>query len=254
MYHSGDLARRNLDGELEFLGRADLQVQLKGFRIELGEVESAILEIGGVVDVAVTVADSADHLVAHVVGTPSADIAAALGAKLPVHMVPQRVILLDALPLTINGKLDRRALQERARQEDDALAAVVVAPALASLVEVFAAALPGSTVDADTDFFAAGGDSIIAIVSSTGLGRSACGSRRAICSCTRHRGLSRRSSAVGWPRSPSRHRWSGRTDRSRRRRSCCGSGNWAASSSCSLRRGSWTVPAWLTHNALRTPW
>ncbi|GGU24595.1 non-ribosomal peptide synthetase [Lentzea flava] len=164
MYHSGDLARRNLDGELEFLGRADLQVQLKGFRIELGEVESAILEIPGVVDVAVTVADSADHLVAHVVGTPSVDIPAALGAKLPVHMVPQRVIPLDALPLTVNGKLDRRALAERARAQDDApLPVGSEAPALAALVEVFAAALPGSSVDADTDFFAAGGDSIIAI-------------------------------------------------------------------------------------------
>jgi amino acid adenylation domain-containing protein len=68
MYHTGDLARRTLDGELEFAGRADDQVQLKGFRIELGEVESAIRELDGVVDVAVTVADSGDHLVAHVVG------------------------------------------------------------------------------------------------------------------------------------------------------------------------------------------
>ncbi|MDX8035651.1 amino acid adenylation domain-containing protein [Lentzea sp. BCCO 10_0856] len=162
MYNSGDLARRNLDGELEFIGRADNQVQLKGFRIELGEVESAIRSVPGVVDVAVTVADTADHLIAHVVGTPSADVAAVLGSKLPVHMVPQRVIPLDALPLTVNGKLDRKALEERARSSED----VVVAgdsPALESLVGIFADVLPGSTVDADTDFFVAGGDSIIAI-------------------------------------------------------------------------------------------
>ncbi|MET9632565.1 amino acid adenylation domain-containing protein [Lentzea sp. NPDC006480] len=164
MYHSGDLARRNLDGELEFLGRADLQVQLKGFRIELGEVESAILAVPGVVDCAVTVADSADHLVAHVVGTPATDVLAFVGGTLPAHMVPQRVLLLDALPLTVNGKLDRRALAERARDSADSPDVVPSdAPALASLVSVFAAALPGSTVDADTDFFAAGGDSIIAI-------------------------------------------------------------------------------------------
>ncbi|MCP2245565.1 non-ribosomal peptide synthetase [Lentzea aerocolonigenes] len=164
MYHSGDLARRNLDGELEFLGRADLQVQLKGFRIELGEVESAILSVPGVVDVAVTVADTADHLVAHVVGKPSVDVLAAAGSKLPVHMVPQRVLFLDALPLTVNGKLDRRALVEGSRLSDySPPVAVSEAPALSSLVEIFAAALPGSLVNADTDFFAAGGDSIIAI-------------------------------------------------------------------------------------------
>lgn len=162
MYNSGDLARRNLDGELEFLGRADDQVQLKGFRIELGEVESAIRSVPGVVDVAVTVADTADHLVAHVVGTPTADVLAALGSKLPVHMVPQRVLPLDALPLTVNGKLDRKALEQRARSAEDT-PVVAGSPALESLVGIFADVLPGSAVDADTDFFVAGGDSIIAI-------------------------------------------------------------------------------------------
>ncbi|MZG01472.1 AMP-binding protein, partial [Streptomyces sp. SID5614] len=91
MYHTGDLARRTLDGELEFAGRADDQVQLKGFRVELGEVESAVRELAGVVDAAVTVADSGDHLVAHVVGEPPADLTALLAAKLPAHMVPGRV-------------------------------------------------------------------------------------------------------------------------------------------------------------------
>ncbi|PZG50770.1 non-ribosomal peptide synthetase, partial [Spongiactinospora gelatinilytica] len=70
MYHTGDLARRTLDGSLEFVGRADEQVQLKGFRIELGEVESAIRRLDGVVDVAVTVAETGDHLTAHIVGHP----------------------------------------------------------------------------------------------------------------------------------------------------------------------------------------
>ncbi|MGZ3146058.1 amino acid adenylation domain-containing protein [Lentzea chajnantorensis] len=162
MYNTGDLARRTLDGELEFVGRADDQVQLKGFRIELGEVEAAVRSVPGVVDAAVTVASSADHLVAHVVGTPSADVAGFLGAKLPVHMVPQRVLFLDALPLTVNGKLDRKALEERAAGEVEAVASAD-APALSALVAIFADVLPGSSVDADTDFFVAGGDSIIAI-------------------------------------------------------------------------------------------
>ncbi|MFJ4709287.1 amino acid adenylation domain-containing protein, partial [Streptomyces anulatus] len=166
MYHTGDLARRTLDGELEFAGRADDQVQLKGFRIEPGEVEGAIRELDGVVDVAVTVADDGDQLIAHVVGEPPADLADLLAAKLPAHMVPGRVLPVDALPLTVNGKLDRKALTERAahhpdpRREDPG---TTDGSALTTLTGIFAEALPGATVDADTDFFGAGGDSIVAI-------------------------------------------------------------------------------------------
>ncbi|MEU1947098.1 amino acid adenylation domain-containing protein, partial [Streptomyces sp. NPDC020125] len=166
MYHTGDLARRTLDGELEFTGRADDQVQLKGFRIELGEVESAVRGLDGVVDAAVTVADSGDHLVAHVVGRVPAEVTALLSAKLPVHMVPGRVLPVDALPLTVNGKLDRKALTARAAAQDDT--PVAGSPgsgdaALTALVGIFADTLPESAVDGDTDFFRAGGDSIVAI-------------------------------------------------------------------------------------------
>ncbi|MFJ8775074.1 amino acid adenylation domain-containing protein [Streptomyces microflavus] len=166
MYHTGDLARRTLDGELQFAGRADDQVQLKGFRVELGEVEGAIREVDGVVDVAVTVADSGDHLVAHIVGAAPADLTARLSAKLPVHMVPGRVLPVDALPLTVNGKLDRKALTERAAQQDgppDTTGGSDAPSALTALVGIFAETLPGASVDADTDFFGAGGDSIVAI-------------------------------------------------------------------------------------------
>ncbi|MFE3517800.1 amino acid adenylation domain-containing protein [Streptomyces sp. NPDC059166] len=168
MYHTGDLARRSLGGELEFAGRADDQVQLKGFRIELGEVESAVRELDGVVDVAVTVADSGDHLVAHVVGRAPGDLTAALSARLPAHMVPGRVLPVDVLPLTVNGKLDRKALVERAAHDgtpaaDDDPRAAVTDGALGSLVGLFADILALPDADADTDFFRAGGDSIIAI-------------------------------------------------------------------------------------------
>ncbi|THA71409.1 amino acid adenylation domain-containing protein [Streptomyces sp. A0958] len=162
MYHTGDLARRTLDGELEFAGRADDQVQLKGFRIELAEVEAAVRELDGVVDVAVTPAPGGDHLVAHVVGRAPGDLAVLLCAKLPVHMVPARVRTVDALPLTVNGKLDRKALAERAAAPEDT-PVVAGAPALAELTAIFADALPGAAVDEDTDFFMAGGDSIVAI-------------------------------------------------------------------------------------------
>ncbi|MFD9074076.1 condensation domain-containing protein, partial [Streptomyces lasiicapitis] len=190
MYHTGDLARRTLDGELEFAGRADDQVQLKGFRIELGEVEAAVRELDGVVDVAVTVAETGDHLVAHVVGRTPDDFAALLSTTLPVHMVPGRVLPTEALPLTVNGKLDRKALAARAAQDDvqaDSLRGAglhrFAAPPrgatsphrpageslpshrshLDVLVEIFANTLPGAAVNPDTDFFTAGGDSIVAI-------------------------------------------------------------------------------------------
>ncbi|WP_331447499.1 amino acid adenylation domain-containing protein [Streptomyces xanthochromogenes] len=161
MYHTGDLARRTLDGELEFTGRADDQVQLKGFRIELGEVESAIRDLAGVVDVAVTVADSGDHLVAHLVGEVPGELSVLLAEKLPVHMVPGRVLPVDALPLTVNGKLDRKALVARAAREETPVA--VTDSVLSSLVGIFAETLSHGGADADTDFFGAGGDSIVAI-------------------------------------------------------------------------------------------
>ncbi|WP_327107331.1 non-ribosomal peptide synthetase [Nonomuraea glycinis] len=180
MYHTGDLARLTLDGELEFAGRADDQVQLKGFRIELGEVEAAIRDLDGVVDAAVTVASTGagtvadteagmadagvgggDHLVAHVVGRVPGDFAALLSAKLPAYMVPGRVLPVDALPLTVNGKLDRQALTERATQDDTPV--VAGDAVLDALVGIFAEVLPGFEADGDTDFFRAGGDSIVAI-------------------------------------------------------------------------------------------
>ncbi|WP_330350651.1 non-ribosomal peptide synthetase [Streptomyces sp. NBC_00582] len=172
MYHTGDLARRTLDGELEFAGRADDQVQLKGFRIELGEVETAIRELDGVVDVAVTVAEAGDHLVAHVVGRVPTDLTPLLSRKLPAHMVPGRVLTVEALPLTVNGKLDRRALIDSAGRCPSAApprgATSPHTPAdenttLTALIGIFTEALQDTDVDADTDFFRAGGDSIVAI-------------------------------------------------------------------------------------------
>ncbi|RJQ75505.1 amino acid adenylation domain-containing protein [Pseudonocardiaceae bacterium YIM PH 21723] len=161
MYHTGDLAKLTLNGELEFVGRVDSQVQLNGFRIELSEVESAIRELDGVTDVAVTVAGTEDHLIAHIVGQVAGDLTALLKRKLPVHMVPAQVRTLAELPLTVNGKLDRRALSmETAPAADSAESAPT--SALAALVEIFTETL-GSAADAETDFFRAGGDSIVAI-------------------------------------------------------------------------------------------
>jgi acyl-coenzyme A synthetase/AMP-(fatty) acid ligase/acyl carrier protein len=120
LYRSGDLARQRADGSIDYLGRIDQQVKIRGFRIELGEIEAALLAQPGVRQAVLSVhaGDSGPQLCAYVVAeqTPHDPITwrdnlrAALKVDLPDYMVPSHWLLLDALPLTSNGKLDRRAL------------------------------------------------------------------------------------------------------------------------------------------------
>ncbi len=118
LYRTGDLARRRADGALEYLGRCDHQIKVRGFRIEPGEVESVLREHAAVGDCAVLAAgdrSGTQRLVAYFV--PAAidppepgELAEFLGARLPAYMVPWAFAPLSSLPLTANGKLDRRAL------------------------------------------------------------------------------------------------------------------------------------------------
>lgn len=118
LYRTGDLARFTAAGELEYLGRLDNQVKLRGFRIELGEIESALGELEGVKQAVVVARDEGGEkrLVAYLVWAPGASPIAAdqmrarLTERLPEYMVPAAFTALDALPLTANGKIDRRAL------------------------------------------------------------------------------------------------------------------------------------------------
>ncbi|MFD4267916.1 amino acid adenylation domain-containing protein [Rhodococcus sp. NPDC058481] len=173
MYRTGDLVR-SVDGELEYLGRADDQVKLRGFRIELGEIEAALLADPSVAQAAVLVREDRpgqQRLVAYVVpcgpvstSGPQGDqkYSQALAAFLPAHMVPSAFVELDALPLSPSGKLDRKALPA----PDFAVAVSEAAPSTDTegrIAAQFAEVLGLDRVGAGDDFFTLGGDSILAI-------------------------------------------------------------------------------------------
>ncbi|WP_078630301.1 non-ribosomal peptide synthetase [Streptomyces roseochromogenus] len=169
LYRTGDLVRYRADGDLEFLGRVDDQVKIRGFRVELGEVEAALGRRAGITAAAATVREDAagDHrLVAYVVpadGTTAdpVELRRYLAERLPGYMVPSTFVVLDALPLTANGKVDRKALPEprpdavvrgrghRTPQED-------------ILCGLFAEVLGLTRVGIDDNFFELGGHSLLA--------------------------------------------------------------------------------------------
>ncbi|MCE7000690.1 non-ribosomal peptide synthase/polyketide synthase [Saccharothrix sp. S26] len=163
MYRTGDRVRWLADdgaqaGLLEYLGRADDQVKIRGFRIEPGEVEAALLDVPGVRESAVVVRRG--RLVGYVTGTPETDPRDALARALPDYLVPSAVVVLDELPLSPSGKLDRRALPE------PEVTGGHVAPRTEAervVAEVVADVLGLDRVGALDDFFRLGGDSILSI-------------------------------------------------------------------------------------------
>ncbi|GIF69934.1 hypothetical protein Ais01nite_79690 [Asanoa ishikariensis] len=169
LYRTGDLVRRNADGQLEFLGRTDHQVKIRGFRIELGEIEAvlgAAAEVGSAVVVARRDGDEAT-LAAYVTPAPgqTVDIGAlrlAAARRLPDYMVPATVTVLDALPLTANGKVDRGALPAPAPAAAATSSRLPETVRERQLCALFAASL-GRDIGPDDDYFAAGGDSLRAV-------------------------------------------------------------------------------------------
>ncbi|WP_051161579.1 non-ribosomal peptide synthetase [Nocardia brevicatena] len=166
-YRTGDMARYWPDGTIEFLGRADHQVQIRGYRVELGEVETALRSVPGVRHaLATVVGTSAPKLVAAVSGEAeldTADIVNAVSERLPGYMVPSRIEFLKSMPLTGNGKLDRRAvaalLETDAGTVPDGRPRTEVEAALADIV---AGVLELDDIGVHDDFFRSGGDSVLA--------------------------------------------------------------------------------------------
>ncbi|MEE4186790.1 MAG: amino acid adenylation domain-containing protein [Gammaproteobacteria bacterium] len=177
VYMTGDRAQLHADGRLEFAGRSDSQVKLRGYRIELGEIEARLAQHPGVQDCAVVLdqdAAGASRLVAYAVTAEPVSVTALrehLAGRLPEPMVPGVYVFLDQLPLTANGKLDRRGLPRPGRARP-ALATPCVPPATplqAELAAAWATVLELDEVGIDDDFFALGGDSILALRLTTEL-------------------------------------------------------------------------------------
>jgi amino acid adenylation domain-containing protein len=173
LYRTGDLARRLPDGSLEYLGRADHQLKVRGFRIEPGEIQAALCTHPDVAEALVLALPQGAQLhdarlVAYLVAgspAPTADeLRAHLLGRLPEHMVPHAFVALEAFPLNHHGKVDRAALPSPDARARDAAAYVAPrTPAERVLAEIWQRVLHVRAAGASDNFFAAGGDSILAL-------------------------------------------------------------------------------------------
>jgi amino acid adenylation domain-containing protein/thioester reductase-like protein len=171
VYKTGDKARYLPDGNIEFLGRVDHQVKIRGFRIELGEIEAALSQHPGVRQAVVSLSEDESgnkRLVGYVVPnlkqTPSvSDLRHFLLNKFPEYMVPSAFVLLKSLPLTSNGKVDRRALPapEQTRPELEAIYVAPRTPVEKQLAEIWAKLLGFEKVGIQDNFFDLGGHSLL---------------------------------------------------------------------------------------------
>ncbi|NPD24476.1 non-ribosomal peptide synthetase, partial [Corallococcus exiguus] len=169
LYRTGDKARWKEDGTLEFLGRTDFQVKVRGFRIELGEVEAALLQHPDVAEAVAVVRDVGGdkRLVAWLVAKPGQNIdpkavEAELRQRLPEYMVPSAMGVLDALPLTANGKVDRKALPEVEAAASEHEYAAPRTESEQRLAAIWAEVLRVPRVGVRDNFFALGGHSLLA--------------------------------------------------------------------------------------------
>ncbi|MDQ2724970.1 MAG: amino acid adenylation domain-containing protein [Actinomycetota bacterium] len=175
LYCTGDLGRVRPDGELDFVGRLDRQVKVRGFRIECGEVELALRSNPAVADVVVTVKDRAGDrvLVAYVIFGAGVDLSPSasaglrdhLAARLPAHMVPSHFVVLDAFPLSANGKVDHEALPLPAGDRPTLRHPAVPprSPVETAVAGVWSEVLGIDDLGVDDDLFDLGGHSLQAV-------------------------------------------------------------------------------------------
>ncbi|MEH1944122.1 MAG: amino acid adenylation domain-containing protein [Nostoc sp.] len=168
IYKTGDLARWNADGNLEYLGRIDEQVKLRGFRIELGEIESLLLQHPLVKEAVVILyeADSNHRLVAYLTEAKKSvnleiEVKQYLKNRLPNYMIPSQIMVLEQLPLTANGKLDRRALPIPNTDASTELE-IPVTPTEEILASIWQNLLKIKSVGRSDNFFELGGHSLLA--------------------------------------------------------------------------------------------
>ncbi|MCK9898358.1 non-ribosomal peptide synthetase, partial [Frankia sp. AgB32] len=170
MYRTGDLVRRRVDGELEFVSRADDQLKIRGYRVEPAEAEAALLRLAAV-NQAVVVADrdrtGEPRLIGYVVASPGEtirpdEIHAELRRALPEYLVPAALVTMDALPVTPHGKVDRRALPAPAMTAEGGTGRPPRTPREHVLCQIFSETLGVEGVDIDGNFFGLGGHSLLA--------------------------------------------------------------------------------------------
>jgi len=171
LYRTGDVARWRSDGELEYLGRIDHQVKIRGYRIELGEIEAALRGDPGVKDCVVVASEDEPgdkRLVAYVVGAQGfgadvSDLREHLRRSLPDYMVPSAFVVLEALPLTANGKVDRKALPAPEGRPDVAEYEGPRTPTEEVLAGIWCEILKLDRVGVHDNFFELGGHSLLAM-------------------------------------------------------------------------------------------
>ncbi|NNB89170.1 non-ribosomal peptide synthase/polyketide synthase, partial [Corallococcus exiguus] len=168
LYDTGDRVRWLRDGTLEFLGRADFQVKLRGFRIELGEIEAVLRQSPEVEESVAVVREDVPgdkRLVAYVVSGEGLDtgvLRAAVQKQLPDYMVPSAIVVLPKLPMSPNGKVDRKALPAPKARVADPASATPRSALEKALADIWAEVLHLETVDIHGDFFELGGHSLLA--------------------------------------------------------------------------------------------
>ncbi|KRQ18708.1 MULTISPECIES: non-ribosomal peptide synthetase [unclassified Mycobacteroides] len=167
MYRTGDLVQWGEDGQLQYLGRADEQVKIRGYRIELGEIQAALARLDGVEQAVVIAREDRPgdkRLVGYIMGSADpVEARTALAERLPAYMVPAAVVVLETLPLTVNGKLDKRALPAPEYRSVGTDYRAPTGPVEKILADIYAQVLGVDRVGVDESFFDLGGDSILSM-------------------------------------------------------------------------------------------